>query len=128
MEQLRPPSAALLNAEIILRFRLPPALVLGVPPGRWQPCIHQARVDVGEDYDVEIRAFNGSEREARRIVFEQAKRFLIAIAGGAGKLPMASFSGQLRKGTSPDRYEHYEIVTGAAISITHAIMRPAVVA
>ncbi len=135
MEQLRPPAAVLLTAEITLRFRLPPPLVLGVAPGRWQPCIHQARVDVGEDYDVEIRAFNGSEREARRIVFEQAKRFLVAIAGGERKLPMASFSGRLYNNrraenriSGGERYEHYEFVTGASISITQAFMKPAVVA
>jgi hypothetical protein len=116
------------TADLTFRFRLPPALQLTVGPGRWINCIHQARVDVGEDAVVEIRAFNGSELEARRIVFEQTKRFLIAIAGGVRKLPKENFSGRLTKASRPDRYEHYEIVTGAALSITQAIMAPAVVA
>ncbi|MGD0333910.1 MAG: hypothetical protein ABSA90_11735 [Xanthobacteraceae bacterium] len=117
------------TADFTFRFRLPPALALCVPPGRWiGPCIHQARVDVGEDATVEIRAFNGSELEARRIVFEQTRRFLIAIAGGARRLPRDNFSGRLVKASRPDRYEHYEIVTGAALSITQAIMAPAVLA
>jgi len=117
------------EASLTLRFRLPPTLQLCVGPGRWQPCIHQARVDVGEEGDVEIRVYNEwSEIEARRIAFEQCKRFLAAIACGASKLPLANFSGQLRKADRPERYEHYEIMTGAAISITHAYVRPAVVA
>ncbi len=116
------------TADLTFRFRLPPALALCAPPGRWiGPCIHQARVDVVENATVEIRAFNGSEVAARRIVFEQTKRFLIAIAGGARRLPAASFSGRLTKASRPDRYEHYEIVTGAALSITQAIMAPAMV-
>jgi hypothetical protein len=117
------------EATITLRFRLPPALQLCVGARRWGPCIHKARVDIGEDGDVEIRVYDKwSETEARRIAFDQTRRFLIAIAGDAGKLPLANFSGQLRKADRPERYEHYEIVTGAAISITHAIMAPAVVA
>ncbi len=74
-------------SPLTLRFQLPPTLMLCVGAGRWQPCIHQARVDVGAAGDVEICAFNGLEGEARRIVFDQAKRFLIAIAGGASRLP-----------------------------------------
>lgn len=116
------------TADFTFRFALPPSLRLTVGVGRWTgPCIHQARVDVGEDGAVFIQAFNGSEIEARRIVFEQAKRFLIAIAGGARKLPAANFSGRLVKASQPDRYEHYEIVTGAALSITRALMAPTVV-
>lgn len=133
------------TADLTFRFALPPSLRLMVGLGRWiGPCIHQARVDVISEPDppgasglaaggasarqtyVEICAFNGSEIEARRIVFEQTKRFLIAIAGGARKLPAANFSGRLVKASQPDRYEHYEIVTGAALSITRAIMAPAV--
>lgn len=117
------------TADFTFRFALPPSLRLTIGPGRWiGPCIHQARVDVGEDAIVEIRAFNGSEIAARRIVFEQTKRFLIAIAGGARRLPKETFSGRLTKASRPDRYEHYEIVTGAALSITQAIMAPAVIA
>lgn len=117
------------DATITLRFRLPPTLQLCVGTGRWHPCIHKARVDVLDGGDVEIRVYQPwSQVEARHIAFEQCKRFLIAIAGGAGKLPLANFSGELRKADRPERYEHYEIVTGAAISITHAIMAPAVVA
>lgn len=116
-------------ADFTFRFALPPSLRLAVGPGRWiGPCIHQARVDVLEDAIVEIRAFNGSEIEARRVVFEQTKRFLIAVAGGRRGLPVANFSGRLTKASRPDRYEHYEIVTGAAVSITQAIMAPAVIA
>ena len=117
------------EASLTLRFRLPATLQLCVGPGRWQPCIHKARVDVGEEAEVEIRVYEKwSEVEARRIAFDQARRFLIAIAGGARNLPMASFSGQLRTAERPERYEHYAIVTGAAISITHALMAPTVVA
>jgi hypothetical protein len=117
------------EASLMLRFRLPVTLQLCVGPGRWQPCIHKARVDVGDEGDVEIRVYEPrSEVEARRIAFDQARRFLIAIAGGASKLPLANFSGQLRKADRPERYEHYEIVTGAAISITHAYQAPAAVA
>jgi hypothetical protein len=118
--------AANLAAEITLRFTLPASLQLCVPPGRWiGPCIHQARVDVGDE--VEIRAFNGSLLESKRIVFEQARRFLIKIAGGEKRLPRESFTARLAESHKPDRYQHYAIVIGASISITHAFESPALV-
>lgn len=122
-----PMVAAPASPTVMLLFALPASLRLCAPLGRWIPCIHQARVDVGQSA-VEVRAFNGSEVEARRIAFDQVHRFLIAIAGGRSKLPIASFAAQLRTARAPDRYEHYEIVTGAAISITRALMSPDLVA
>lgn len=110
------------QASLTLRFRLPVALQLCVPAGRWQPCIHKARVDIGEAGDVEIRIFScdWSETEARRIAFDQAQRFLIAIAGGRAKLPTATFGAELIAAPRPDYVERYSIVTGAAVSITRA--------
>jgi hypothetical protein len=161
MERLRPnlPLPASLNAELTLRFTLPDSLRLCVPPGRWGPCIHQARVDVfsgpalapptnplapgrssagaqgwsggcepADGTEVQIRGFNGSLVEARRIVFDQAKRFLIAIAGGADKLPRESFTARLVNAREPERYRFYAIVIGADISITHAVEQPELVA
>jgi hypothetical protein len=121
------PLASQLGESVTLRFRLPPSLQLCVGIGRWQPCIHQARVDVGENYDVEIRGYNGSLVEARRIVINQARRFLITIANGEKKLPLESFTARLVNASTPNRYQLFAIATGAPISITHAI-EPAVVA
>jgi hypothetical protein len=108
--------------SLTLRFGLPPALKLCVPAGRWQPCIHKARVDVGESHDVEIRIFSAdwSEIEARRIAFDQAQRFLIAIAGGRARLPRETFGAELITASRPDYPERYSIITGAAVSITRA--------
>ena len=115
---------------LMLRFRLPPALALGTPPGRWQPCIHKARVDVGEEFDVEIRVYReGLETAARRIAFDQAQRFLVAIAGGRTRLPALTFGAELFVPVSRYRdetIERYAIITGAAVSITRA--HPAAVA
>ena len=105
--------------SLILRFRLPVALQLCVLAGRWQPCIHQARVDVGNEGDVEIGAFNPwSETESRRIVFDQAQRFLIAIAGGRARLPTATFHADAIAASRPTCTERYSVITGAAVSIT----------
>ncbi len=114
------------SAVLTLRFHLPEALRLCVGPGRWHPCIHRARVDVGEDGDVEIRAEDGLESEARRVVFDQAQRFLISIAGGRHKLPQATMPAWLYSSSRPERADNYSIVTGAAVSITRAIERPVI--
>ena len=114
MNQLPQPS-------LTLRFTLPVALWC-VPAGRWQPCIHKARVDVGDAGNVEIRIFScdWSEIEARKIAFEQAQRFLIAIAGGRARLPTDTFGAELVTRARPDCIERYSIITGAAVSITRA--------
>lgn len=115
-------------ATVLLRFQLPRSLALCVGDGRWRPCIHQARVDVGEGGIVEIRSFNPLESEARRIVFDQLRRFLTAIAGGRTKLPIENFGAQLFEARAPDRYSYYAIVTGASISATRAVHQPELVA
>ena len=109
---------------VTFRFQLPPQLRLCVGQGRFVPCLHQARVDVGEESWVEIRSFNGSLAFARRIAFDQATRFLTTIAGGRARLPAATVPAFLRYASRPDHAERFAIVTGSSVVITRAIETP----
>jgi hypothetical protein len=106
----RAPSAA-------FRFFLPPALLLRTPPGRWHPCIHGVRLDVGADGGVTIGGYDAMESHARRAVLDQAVRFLDLIAADNAPLPPATAAAELVRASAADRPELYQITFGARIAL-----------
>jgi hypothetical protein len=113
---VQPPAAR--EATVTFSFPLPPSLLLRVQPGRWQPCLHGVRVDVGSGGDVAIGGFDGAEQYATRQVFDQVVRFLDCIVprAGADVLPEA-IEAELVCQSRADRPLLFHIVLNSRVTI-----------
>lgn len=111
----RPPAER--EPTALLSFALPPALALRVPAGRWGPCQHGVRLDVGADGVVAISGYDRFSTAARAAVLDQARRFLAVILDSrAVALPPAVTVAQLGVATgcgTAERPELFSIAFGA---------------
>jgi hypothetical protein len=111
--------------HVVMRFRLPPALLLRAPVGLWERSPRGVIVAVASDGAVTVTGIDHSETFAEQQVLRTAAKFLRAI--DARTCPVG-FAATLSAPSCRRRPRGYAISFGAKVSIARSDFAPTLAA